>query len=89
MAETLGSLIDKLTIVDLKLWHCQEALYRSPEARSEDDAQQLQTKNDSLLGQRERLIQEIDAWVQKALHHPEDVVLMNPQNKMYGRYRKD
>ena len=22
--ETLGALIDKLAIVDLKLWHCQE-----------------------------------------------------------------
>ena len=27
MSETLGSLVDKLCTVDLKMWNCQEGLY--------------------------------------------------------------
>ncbi len=85
MAETLGSLVDKLAIVDLKLWHCQEQIYK-PEA-VENPA--MTTKNESLLGQRERLIREIDAWFYAAVTDPESVILTNPQNKIYGQYRKE
>ena len=85
MAETLGSLVDKLAIVDLKLWQCQEQIFK-PEA-VENPA--MTTKNESLLGQRERLIREIDAWFYAAVTDPESVILTNPQNKIYGQYRKE
>ncbi|MFP4528472.1 MAG: hypothetical protein ACLFQX_07980 [Candidatus Kapaibacterium sp.] len=89
MAETLGSLTDKLAIVDLKLWHCQEILYDNPEGHSEDELDKLREKNESLLGQRRRLIAEIDEWFARAVTDPESLALTNPQNKMYGRFRKE
>jgi hypothetical protein len=89
MAETLGSLTDKLAIVDLKLWHCQEILYKDREGRSEEEMEKLEAKNKSLLGQRRRLIAEIDEWFVRAVADPESLSLTNPQNKMYGRFRKE
>jgi hypothetical protein len=88
MAETIGSLIDKLAIVDLKLWHCQEALFNAEE-KPPEEIQPLKTKNESLLGQRQRLIHEIDEWFVKAINEPGNMILTNPSNKMYGRFRKD
>jgi len=84
MAETLGSLVDKLAITDLKLWHCQEQLFK-PDG---EESLSLKQKNESLLGQRQRLISEIDAWFSAAVTNPETVALTNPQNKIYGQYRK-
>ncbi|MBK9248020.1 MAG: hypothetical protein IPM69_07915 [Ignavibacteria bacterium] len=85
MAETLGSLVDKLAIVDLKLWHCQEQLFKP----HEEPQPPIIQKNESLLGQRERLIREIDTWFYAAVTDPESVILTNPQNKIYGQYRKE
>jgi hypothetical protein len=85
MAETLGSLVDKLAITDLKLWHCQEQLFK-PDT---EENPALRQKNESLLGQRERLIREIDDWFTAAVTNPESVALTNPQNKIYGQYRKE
>ncbi len=89
MAETLGSLVDKLAIVDLKLWHCQEELFSSEKVVNDDEKTKLRSKNESLLGQRQRLIQEIDEWFSKCITNPESVILTNPQNKIYGRFRKE
>ncbi len=86
MSDTLGSLVDKLAIVDLKLWHCQELL--EGDAPATDDRGQLESKNTSLLGQRERLIQEIDAFFDAALQAKGPEGLLNPANKIYGRYRQ-
>ena len=36
MADTIGSLIDKLAIVNIKIWHVQESAYEYA-AMSEDD----------------------------------------------------
>jgi hypothetical protein len=88
MAETLGALIDKLSIVDLKLWHCQEILF-AKENQLSSDLEQLRNKNESLLSQRKRLIDEIDQWISNAIEDPAGMVLVSPQNKMYGRFRKD
>lgn len=86
--ETLGALIDKLAIVNLKLWHCQELLYGTadtpPEQRSE-----LEEKNRSLLQQRHRLIETIDQWIEQATTDPSDMLITSPQNKLYGRFRTD
>ncbi len=89
MAETLGSLIDKLSIVNLKLWHCQEALFNSKDDHAVEEMQQLKSKNISLLEQRQRLIKEIDEWFAKAFKNPKKMVLSNPANKLYGRFRKE
>jgi hypothetical protein len=89
MAETLGSLTDKLAIVDLKLWHCQEILYDNPGDHSKEEIEKLEVKNESLLGQRRRLIDEIDEWFARAVTDPESLALTNPQNKIYGRFRKE
>ncbi|MCX7930015.1 MAG: DUF4254 domain-containing protein [Chlorobi bacterium] len=86
--ETLGALIDKLSIVNLKLWHCQELLYGSSE-HSPDEHARLEEKNASLLQQRARLIETIDRWIELAITDPTDMVITSPQNKMYGRFRTD
>lgn len=73
MADTLGSLIDKLTTVNLKMWNAQEILYeirrmdfddyKSKYFNSEDGAKilwdRLQKATD-LNCQRNQLIDEID-----------------------------
>ena len=89
MSETFGSLVDKLVIVNLKLWHCQEALFRSSGDQSLEEIENLREKNESLLGQRQRLIKELDEWFTKAVNAPSDVILTNPANKMYGRFRQE
>jgi hypothetical protein len=86
MAETLGCLIDKLSIVDLKLWHCQEAL-DAPEGEAGREA--LGAKNDSLLVQRTRLIEEIDQFFAQAMGARDAATLVAPANKIYGRFRKE
>lgn len=85
MAETLGTLVDKLTIVDLKLWHCQELLAEAPLPGQEGRREQLETKNRSLLGQRSGLIREIDAWIEAARATDDPSRLMAPSNKIYER----
>lgn len=86
--ETLGALVDKLSIVNLKLWHCQELLYSSTEPPPEE-RKRLEEKNASLLEQRARLIEIIDRWIEQATADPTDMVITNPQNKLYGRFRTD
>ena len=88
--ETLGALIDKLSVANLKLWHCQEQLFAEQENPLEASVEaNLKAKNTSLLGQRARMINELDEWIAKAITSPEDMLIVNPQNKMYGRFRKD
>lgn len=86
--ETLGALIDKLAIVDLKLWHCQELLIGKAEV-SPDERQELEAKNASLLRQRAQLIETIDRWIAQAIDDPSEMVISSPQNKLYGRFRPD
>ncbi len=88
--ETLGALIDKLSIVNLKLWHCQEALHNDDAAQLQSDVRaNLEAKNNSLLGQRSKQIAELNDWIQRAISDPSEMLILNPQNKMYGRFRKD
>jgi len=76
MADTLGSLIDKLTTVDLKMWNNQELLYeirrmtfeeyKSKYFDSEEGAQNLWNclkKACDLNVQRNQLIDEVDEKV--------------------------
>ncbi|NJO93456.1 MAG: DUF4254 domain-containing protein [Hydrococcus sp. RM1_1_31] len=44
MAETLGSLVDKLAIVNLKLWHCQEKLFNLASNLTASEEEKLRLK---------------------------------------------
>lgn len=76
MADTLGSLVDKLTTIDLKMWNNQEMLYeirrmtfeeyRSKYFDTEEGAQKLWEclkKACDLNVQRNQLIDEVDEKV--------------------------
>lgn len=90
MAETLGSLVDKLAICDLKLWHCHEKLFGDEtNGQTVEEQRDLATKSLSLQTQRERLIDEINGWVLSAAEKPHATVLADPKNKMYGRFRRE
>jgi hypothetical protein len=90
MAETLGSLIDKLAICDLKIWHCHEQLFGEefPE-QSGDELHHLAAKSLSLGTQRERLIDEINEWLLSAITQPQATILTDPKNKLYGHFRRE
>ena len=47
MAETLGTLCDKLTVLQLKHWHCEQPMQRESLARQSQD---LQTELNELFG---------------------------------------
>jgi hypothetical protein len=90
MAETLGSLVDKLTICDLKIWHCHEKLFGQEAAQqSPNELHELATKSVSLQNQRERLVDELNEWIRRAVTEPDVAVLTDPKNKIYGRFRRD
>jgi len=65
MAETLGSLVDKLSIKNLRLWHLEEAL----EATSDSDSKkkELQAKRELVLKQSQELTGEINGFFAAAL----------------------
>jgi len=59
--DTLGSLIDKLSVVNLKIWH-QEELAHAPDA-SDEVVAGAKRKINVLNNQRNDLIEEIDVLV--------------------------
>jgi len=61
MAETLGSLVDKLSVMNLKLWHQEEIKHRTSleDSTIADAARKIGVLNK----QRNDLIQEIDEMV--------------------------
>ena len=65
MAETLGSLIDKLSIKNLRYWHLDE----DSQARDSSDPQkqELIDKMDLVDRQRKELLEEIDVFLNSAL----------------------
>ena len=65
MAETLGSLIDKLSIKNLRYWHLDEAL----QAKDSSDPQkkELIAKVELVDRQRKELSEEIDIFLNAAL----------------------
>ena len=65
MAETLGSLIDKLSIKNLRYWHLDEAIQK--EDFSDPKTKELKTKLDLVDSQRKDLLNEIDAFLVAAL----------------------
>ncbi len=63
MAETLGSLVDKLSIKQLRLWHLEEAL----ETADAEARPGMEARRELVLRQCQDLKEEIDAFVQAAL----------------------
>lgn len=65
MAETLGSLVDKLSIKNLRLWHLDEVLEKSDP--SDPKVAELQGKRKLVVQQAQDLMQEIDTFLAAAL----------------------
>ena len=59
MAETLGSLVDKLSIKNLRIWHLDEALDHGNGSKNEE----LKAKLDLANKQRENLVNEINDFL--------------------------
>jgi hypothetical protein len=75
MAETLGSLVDKLSIKNLRIWHLEEALGK--DSKSEE----LKGKRDLADKQRQKLVQEINDFLVAALQG--EVCIRDEKIKMY------
>ena len=78
MAETLGSLVDKLSIKNLRIWHLDEAL----EEASGSERKELQAKRDLADRQRQELAKEIDSFLGAALRG--EVRIRDEKIKMYN-----
>jgi hypothetical protein len=75
MAETLGSLVDKLSIKNLRIWHLEEALEKDSES------EELKAKRDLADKQRQNLVQEINGFLVAALQG--EVCIRDEKIKMY------
>ena len=65
MAETLGSLIDKLSIKNLRYWHLDEVFQAKD--TSDFQVEELKAKMELVDRQRKELLEEIDAFLGAAL----------------------
>lgn len=83
MAETLGSLIDKLTIANIRLWHLEDAR----RDKSQPDAERLRATDmvTAVNAQRNDLIDEIDIYLQDAINNPGRKKLVQKKYKLYDR----
>jgi hypothetical protein len=81
MAETLGSLIDKLTIANVRLWHLEDKRRDA----SLPDADRLRAADTvtAVNSQRNDLIDEIDAYFADALKNPDCKRLVCRKHKLY------
>lgn len=83
MAETLGSLIDKLTICNIRLWHLEDVR----RDRTLTDAERLKAADavSVVNSQRNDLMDEIDNFLYLAAHGK--VKLKAPHVKIYRKFR--
>ena len=77
MAETLGSLVDKLSIKNLRIWHLDEVLENDRASNREA----LEAKRDLADRQRKDLMKEIDCFLDAALRG--EVRICDEKIKMY------
>tara|TARA_Y100001936_G_scaffold28227_1_gene26509 strand:- start:282 stop:746 length:465 start_codon:yes stop_codon:yes gene_type:complete len=77
MAETLGSLVDKLSIKNLRIWHLDEALEQDNGSKKEE----LKAKRDLANKQRENLVSEINNFLIAAFKG--QVFIRDEKIKMY------
>ena len=75
MAETLGSLVDKLSIKNLRIWHLEEVLEK------DSDSEESKAKRDLADKQRQNLVQEINDFLVAALQG--EVCIRDEKIKMY------
>ena len=78
MAETLGSLVDKLSIKNLRIWHLDEAL----EQKNTSDYAELKAKRDLADKQRQNLVNEINDFLVSAFKG--EVCIRDEKIKMYA-----
>ena len=78
MAETLGSLVDKLSIKNLRIWHLDEAL----EQKNTSDYAELKAKRDLADKQRQTLVNEINDFLVSAFKG--EVCIRDEKIKMYA-----
>ena len=79
MAETLGSLIDKLSIKSLRYWHLDESI--QSEDISDTKTKELKEKLDLVDSQRQELRDEINSFLVAALAG--DVKICDEKVKLY------
>ncbi len=80
MAETLGSLVDKLTIANIRLWHLEEIKHR--ESASDADVADAARKIAVVNKQRNSLIDEIDEFLDGARKDLSKIITA-PKVKLY------
>ena len=80
MSETLGSLIDKLTIANLRLWHLEEV--KHDELASDSEVADVARKIGVVNKQRNALIDEIDEFLDDARHNLKKPIT-SPKLKLY------
>ena len=78
MAETLGSLVDKLSIKNLRIWHLDEAL----EQKNASDYSELKARRDLADKQRKNLVNEINDFLVSALKG--EVCIRDEKIKLYA-----
>ena len=78
MAETLGSLVDKLSIKNLRIWHLDEAL----EQKNTSDYAALKAKRDLADKQRQTLVKEINDFLVSAFKG--QVCIRDEKIKLYA-----
>ena len=78
MAETLGSLVDKLSIKNLRIWHLDEAL----EQKNTSDYAELKAKRDLADKQRQALVNEINDFLVSAFKG--EVCIRDEKIKLYA-----
>lgn len=81
MAETLGSLVDKLTIANIRLWHLED----DRRDKSRPDIERLRAADmvANVNAQRNDLIDEIDLYLQDAINNPNRRKLVWRKHKLY------
>jgi len=77
MAETLGSLVDKLSIKNLRIWHLDEAL----EQKNASDYAELKARRDLADKQRQNLVNEINDFLVSAFKG--EVCIRDEKIKLY------
>ena len=78
MAETLGSLVDKLSIKNLRIWHLDEAL----EQKNASDYAELKARRDLAEKQRQNLVNEINGFLVSAFKG--EVCIRDEKIKLYA-----
>lgn len=83
--ETIGNLIDKLTVVNIRIWMAED-IKRKPDATDSEIAKATKITNVANQ-QRNDLIQEIDEMINDVVMNQKPQKLYKQgDNKMYGKH---